>query len=68
VEMIPQVQRPQKVKLFASANVAVLERDINAWLRSGSSSPPVVRQIQMAGWGGGSGTGDYTVTALVLYE
>ncbi len=68
METMPQVQRPQKVKLFASANVAVLERDMNAWLRSGSSSPPVVRQIQLAGWGGVGGTGDYTVTALVLYE
>jgi hypothetical protein len=68
VETMPQVQRPQKVKLFASANVAGLERDMNTWLRSGSSSPPVVRQVQVSGWGSGGETGDYTVMALVLYE
>ena len=65
---MPKLQRPQKVKLFANANVAGMERDMNTWLRSGSSSPPVVRQVQVAGWGGGGGTGDYTVMALVLYE
>ena len=68
METTLQPQRPQKVKLFASVNVAGLERDMNSWLRSSATSPPVVRQIQVAGWGAGSGTGDYTVMALVLYE
>jgi hypothetical protein len=68
VETTVQPQRPPKVKLFASANVAGLERDMNAWLRSSTTSLPVIRQIQVAGWGGGGSTGEYTVMALVLYE
>ena len=65
--MTPTVQRPQKVKLFGNANVAGLERDINSWLRSTTPSP-VVREVEISGWGGGAGAGEYTVVALVLYE
>lgn len=61
---MPQMQRPQKVKMFGNSNVAGLERDINSWLRSTSPSP-LVREVEISGWGG---AGEYTVVALVLYE
>lgn len=59
--------KPQKVKVFANANSMGLEREMNAWLRSGSP-PPVIQDIQLTGWGEGGGTGQYTIVAVVIYE
>ena len=59
--------KPQKVKAFANSNVVGLEKEINAWLRSGSP-PPVITQVEMTGWGEGGGAGDYTLACLVIYE
>ena|GEM_PF-1630306 len=57
----------QKVKVFANQNVVGLEKEMNAWLRS-MSPPPIIVRIEMTGWGAGGGAGDYTVICLVVYE
>ena len=57
----------QRVKVFANANVVGLEKEMNSWLR-GTSPTPEVKMIDTSGWGTGSGTGEYTVVCVVLYE
>ena len=59
--------KPQKIKVFANANVVGLEKEMNAWLRGGSP-PPVIQQVQLSGWGAGGGAGEYTVVAVVVFE
>ncbi len=60
-------QRPQKIKVFASANSVGLEREMNNWLRSTSPTPQIT-QLEVSGWGEGEGAGGYTILALVIYE
>jgi hypothetical protein len=60
-------RRPQKVKVFASASSAGLEREMNSWLK-GNSPVPVITDMQVSGWGEGGGAGGYTIVAIVIYE
>ncbi len=57
----------QRIKVFANANVAGLEKEMNSWLR-GTSPTPEIKTIETSGWGTGAGAGEYTVVCIVLYE
>jgi hypothetical protein len=57
----------QKIKIFANANVVGLEREMNSWLRN-TSPHPVIVKLQTTGWGMASGSGEYTVVCVVVYE
>ena len=59
--------RPKKIKVFASASSAALEREMNTWLR-GTNPLPVITDMQVSGWGEGGGAGSYTIVAIVVYE
>ena len=59
--------RPQKAKVFANSNVVGLEKELNNWIRS-TTPHPVITEIEMTGWGSGSGAGEYTVVCVVIYE
>ena len=60
------MQRPQKIKIFANANVVGLEKEMNSFLKT--DPIPMVKEVKMTGWGSGGGAGDYTIVAIILYE
>lgn len=61
------MSRPQKVKVFANANVVGLEKELNNWLRN-TTPHPIITEIETTGWGAGGGAGEYTIVCVIIYE